>query len=307
MKIKIVTINGKIDCGDIQNNIFYYNNQKFDIIDKVNNYFVIRFSNNFYKNKLLKIYPAYKDYYYFLDDNNNYVSLWFTYFNNSHPHLYYVLNNKTLIYNLRCGFTTICTTSGYIDGLITLDQYNKSNFIYWEHKYWNNIFNKSRLYYNWERWGTFKNNKLYMSINSNIKSDILKRMNLYFRRMHWCEKNLPKEDKIGIIYSLIKYSNYDKSNISYCDPHLMCKYSQLKNIYKVNPNDIQFYDISKMDQLVKDFYGIHCVKRHIFDYNQIGKIVWDDLTEIQQNNLLNVFKDDQKIIDNAIKNGNIII
>lgn len=302
MKIKIINLNGKISDADIQNNIFYFNNQKINIIDKINNYFTIK-----YNNKLLKIYPIYKNYYLFLDKNNNAVSLWFTYFNNSHPHLYYVLNNKTLIYNLRCGFTTLCMASGYIDGLMTLDQYNKSNFIYWEHKYWNNIFNTSRLYYNWAKWGTFKNNKLYMSINSNIKSDILKRMNLYFRRMHWSEKNLPKEDKIGIIYSLIKYSNYDKSNISYCDPHLMCKYSQLKNIYKVNPNDIQFYDISKMDQLVKDFFGIHCVKRHIFDYNQIGKIEWNDLTENQQNDLLDTFKDDQKIIDGAIKNGNIVI
>lgn len=33
----------------------------------------------------------------------------------------------------------------------------------------------------------------------------------------------------------------------------------------------------------------------------------EDLTENQQNDLLDTFKDDQKIIDDAIKNGNIVI
>lgn len=213
-----------------------------------------------------------------------------------HPELY--IRNKNddiLIINHRAGSTALITAGLYAIGAISKETYDDPNFLFWDH-----IRDDKKLQvFRFADLETFQTDRLeantiYMVINSNVKTHII-------RKLNHCKKR--SKNNLNVAIEFLGLCNVDEGHNDYSDFHYISLTSLLRQL-KINPEQIKFVDISKIEDFAKMFFEVpYLVPRNVS--KDEADITWDDLTSSQQEELLKIYHSDcqlfEKIKSNALE------
>lgn len=282
----------------IQNKkILFYKRNKFDVINIKDD--EIQFLYKKDEVRYLKLISKDLDIWDFFDSYGNIISKQFN-FKDNFCYLYIVYNNNVLIINQRCASTSLMTSYGYIKNIITKNQLNDKNYVYWnDHDISEKMTDKCKKY-DIKYLRQLLNSKdinIHMVINPSIQDDIMKRFNVIKRKVNNYKFHNEKE-KNDIIFNILKYNNTNNNYIDNCDPHLITRYSYFK-FFDIDIKKVNFWSLDNINGFSNFFFGFDNVEHHVD--HKINKTKWNDLSINQQNELLSIFKNDQILID-KIKN-----
>lgn len=213
-------------------------------------------------------------------------------------------NNDIIILNHRAGSTSIITCALYKKKLIPDECYFDKNYLFW------NDLNRNTSFFRKKNISDFKNdvnscNNIYMVINFDIKTHILRKLNHLVRERRKKFNYIEYDKFLNICIEYLKYNNTDELKNLCSNFHYTSVYSKL-NLLDISYDKIKFYDTSKTKEFCEMFFNIPFVKHNERKPSDIN-IEWNDLTAEQQNKLLNIYKNDIILFDNIKKLNNIVI
>lgn len=213
-------------------------------------------------------------------------------------------NNDIIILNHRAGSTSIISCALYKKNLISEKCYFDKNYLFWKNLDSRTTFFRKKNIHDFKNDAKICNN-IYMVINSDIKTHILRKLNHLVRERRKKFNYIEYDKFLNICIEYLKYNNTDELKNLYSNFHYTSVYSKL-NLLDISYDKIKFYDTSKTKEFCEMFFNIPFVKHNERKPSDIN-IEWNDLTAEQQNKLLDIYKNDIILFEDIKKNGNIVL